>query len=141
MYDTFPPNINVSGLRKVTERRRPFTTGDEFRSYQTLGVFGTIMGAYAHSTTPEAAKEMAEQPFSSNNALKKLFGFNNVSVVAYMMDQSFLQDSMVSPALSLALATKTTSKRAFFRYVETISKAFCFNVLAKRSQRCGSSPN
>ena len=45
MYDTFPPNsINVSGLRRLLNGEDPSPqAGDEFRSYQTLGVFGTIM--------------------------------------------------------------------------------------------------
>jgi hypothetical protein len=126
MYDTFPPNsINVSGLRRLLNGEDPSPqAGDEFRSYQTLGVFGTIMGAYAHSTTPEAAKEMAEQPFSSNNALKKLFGFDNVSVVAYMMDQSFLQGLNGITSVIASTSDPDDFERAFFRYVETISKAF-----------------
>jgi hypothetical protein len=126
MYDTFPPNsINVSGLRRLMNGEDPSPqAGDEFRSYQTLGVFGTIMGAYAHSTTPEAAKEMAEQPFSSNNALKKLFGFENVSVVAYMMDQSFLQGLNGITSVIASTSDPDDFERAFFRYVETISKAF-----------------
>jgi hypothetical protein len=126
MYDTFPPNsINVSGLRRLMNGGDPSPqAGDEFRSYQTLGVFGTIMGAYAHSTTPEAAKEMAEQPFSSNNALKKLFGFDNVSVVAYMMDQSFLQGLNGITSVIASTSDPDDFERAFFRYVETISKAF-----------------
>jgi len=126
MYDTFPPNsINVSGLRRLLNGEDPAPqAGDEFRSYQTLGVFGTIMGAYAHSTSPEAAKEMADQPFSGNNVLKKLFGFDNVSVVAYMMDQSFLQG--LNGITSVIASTKDPDdfERAFFKYVETISKAF-----------------
>ena len=126
MYDTFPPNsINVSGLRRLLKGGDPSPqAGDEFRSYQTLGVFGTIMGSYAHSTTPEAAREMAEQPFSGNNAIKKLFGFDNVSVVAYMMDQSFLQG--LNGITNVISSTKDPDdfERAFFRYVETISKAF-----------------
>ena len=126
MYDTFPPNsINVDGLRRMLEGGDPAPqAGDEFRSYQTLGVFGTIMGAYAHSTSPEAAKEMAEQPFSGNNALKKVFGFDNVSVMAYMMDQSFLQG--LNGITSVISSTKDPEdfERAFFRYAETISKAF-----------------
>ena len=126
MYDTFPPNsINVSGLRRLMNGGDPSPqAGDEFRSYQTLGVFGTIMGAYAHSTTPEAAKEMAEQPFSGNNALKKLFGFDNVSVVAYMMDQSFLQGLNGITSVIASTSDPDDFERAFFRYVETISKAF-----------------
>ena len=126
MYDTFPPNsINVSGLRRLLNGEDPSPqAGDEFRSYQTLGVFGTIMGAYAHSTTPEAAKEMAEQPFSGNNALKKLFGFDNVSVVAYMMDQSFLQGLNGITSVIASTSDPDDFERAFFRYVETISKAF-----------------
>jgi len=126
MYDTFPPNsINVSGLRRLLNGEDPSPqAGDEFRSYQTLGVFGTIMGAYAHSTSPEAAKEMANQPFSGDNALKKVFGFDNVSVIAYMMDQSFLQG--LNGITSLIASTKDPDdfERAFFRYLETISKAF-----------------
>jgi len=126
MYDTFPPNsINVDGLRRMLEGGDPAPqAGDEFRSYQTLGVFGTIMGAYAHSTSPEAAKEMAEQPFSGNNVLKKVFGFDNVSVMAYMMDQSFLQG--LNGITSVISSTKDPEdfERAFFRYAETISKAF-----------------
>lgn len=126
MYDTFPPNsINVSGLRRLLKGGDPSPqAGDEFRSYQTLGVFGTIMGSYAHSTTPEAAREMAEQPFSGNNAIKKLFGFDNVSVVAYMMDQSFLQG--LNGITNVISSTKDPDdfEKAFFRYVETISKAF-----------------
>jgi len=126
MYDTFPPNsINVDGLRRMLEGGDPAPqAGDEFRSYQTLGVFGTIMGAYAHSTSPQAAKEMAEQPFSGNNVLKKVFGFDNVSVMAYMMDQSFLQG--LNGITSVISSTKDPEdfERAFFRYAETISKAF-----------------
>jgi hypothetical protein len=125
MYDTFPPNsINVSGLRRLLNGGDPAPqAGDEFRSYQTLGVLGTIMGAYAHTTTPEAAKEMADQPFTANNVLKKLFGFDNASVVAYMMDQSFLQG--LNGITSLIASTKDPDdfEKAFFKYVETISKA------------------
>lgn len=126
MYDTFPPNsINVSGLRRLLNGEDPSPqAGDEFRSYQTLGVFGTIMGAYAHSTTPEAAKEMHKEPFTSNNMLKKLFGFDNVSVVAYMMDQSFLQGLNGITSVIASTSDPDDFERAFFRYVETISKAF-----------------
>lgn len=136
MYDTFPPNsINVSGLRRLLNGEDPSPqAGDEFRSYQTLGVLGTIMGAYAHTTTPEAAKEMADQPLTANNVLKKLFGFDNASVVAYMMDQSFLQG--LNGITSLIASTKDPDdfEKAFFKYVETISKAcssmFLPNVLS-----------
>ena len=126
MYDTFPPNsINVSGLRRLMNGEDPSPqAGDEFRSYQTLGVFGTIMGAYAHSTTPEAAREMQKQPFTSNNMLKKLFGFDNVSVIAYMMDQSFLQGLNGITSVIASTSDPDDFERAFFRYAETISKAF-----------------
>ena len=136
MYDTFPPNsINVSGLRRLLNGEDPAPqAGDEFRSYQTLGVLGTIMGAYAHTTTPDAAKEMADQPLTANSVLKKLFGFDNASVVAYMMDQSFLQG--LNGITSLIASTKDPDdfEKAFFKYVETISKAcssmFLPNVLS-----------
>jgi hypothetical protein len=126
MYDTFPPNsINTSALRRLLAGGDPAPQpGDEFVSYQTLGVFGTIMGSYAHSTTPDAAKEMMDQPFGGNQVLKRLFGFDNVSVAAYMMDQSFLQGLNGITGVLASTSNPDDLEREFFRYVETISKAF-----------------
>jgi hypothetical protein len=126
MYDTFPPNsINTSALRRLLNGGDPAPQPeDEFVSYQTLGVFGTIMGSYAHSTTPDAAKEMMDQPFGGNQVLKRLFGFDNVSVAAYMMDQSFLQGLNGITGVLASTRNPDDLEREFFRYVETISKAF-----------------
>jgi hypothetical protein len=93
MYDVMPPNsINISALKRLLNGEDPAPMADDvYKSYQTLGVIGSIMGAYAQSMTRDAAKDAIENPTKGINILKRALGMENAALISYMMDQSFLQ--------------------------------------------------
>ena len=118
-YDTFPPNcINVSGLRRLLQGGDPaYQKGDEFRNYQKLGLFGSIMGAAAVSTDKQAAEEIMTNPFGPTELFKRTFGFDNVATLSYMMDQSFLQ-GLNSSLQVLSISNPDEAERAWSQWVE-----------------------
>lgn len=118
-YDTFPPNcINVSGLKRLLAGEDPaYQAGDEFRNYQKLGLFGSIMGAAASSTSKQAAEEIIKNPFSGTEIFKRTFGFDNVATLSYMMDQSFLQ-GLNSSLQVLSISNPEEAERAWSQWVE-----------------------
>tara|TARA_R100000406_G_scaffold25771_4_gene16528 strand:- start:723 stop:4697 length:3975 start_codon:yes stop_codon:yes gene_type:complete len=124
-YDTFPPNcINVSGLRRLMQGGDPaYQKGDEFRNYQKLGLFGSIMGAAASSTNKQAAEQIMEDPFGPTELFKRTFGFDNVATLSYMMDQSFLQ-GLNSSLQVLSISNPDEAERAWSQWVEGMFRSF-----------------
>lgn len=125
MYDVMPPNsINISALKRVMNGEDPTPQeGDVYKSYQTFGVLGSIMGAYAQSMTKEAAQDAVSNPTKGINVLKRFLGMENASLISYMMDQSFMQ------GLNGMLEVITESdpeklEMAMERYAESLSKAY-----------------
>jgi len=125
MYDVMPPNsINISALKRLMNGEDPTPQeGDVYKSYQTFGVLGSIMGAYAQSMTKEAAQDAISNPTKGINVLKRFLGMENASLISYMMDQSFMQ------GLNGMLEVITESdpeklEMAMERYAESLSKAY-----------------
>jgi hypothetical protein len=125
MYDVMPPNsINITALKRLMNGGDPTPQeGDVYKSYQTFGVLGSIMGAYAQSMTREAAQDAIGNPTKGINILKRFLGMENASLISYMMDQSFMQ------GLNGMLEVITESdpeklEMAMERYAESLSKAY-----------------
>jgi len=125
MYDVLPPNsINISALKRLMNGEDPTPQeGDVYKSYQTFGVLGSIMGAYAQSMTKEAAQDAINNPTKGINVLKRFLGMENASLISYMMDQSFMQGLNGM----LEVITESDPEKleiAMERYAESLSKAY-----------------
>ena len=100
-----------------------YQKGDEFRNYQKLGLFGSIMGAAASSTNKQAAEQIMEDPFGPTELFKRTFGFDNVATLSYMMDQSFLQ-GLNSSLQVLSSSNPDEAERAWSQWVEGMFRSF-----------------
>jgi len=125
MYDVMPPNsINVSALKRWLGGEDPAPrTDDVYKSYQTLGVLGSIMGAYAQSMTIDAAKDAIKEPTKGINILKRALGMENAALISYMMDQSFLQG--LNGAFEIITESDPEKLNiAMEKYAESLFKAY-----------------
>ena len=125
MYDVFPPNsINISALKRLMrgEDATP-QPNDVYKSYQTLGIMGSIMGAYAKSMTREAAQSAISEPTKGINMMKRVLGMENLSLISYMMDQSFMQ-GLNGLLEVITEADPEQLERAMEKYVENMSKVY-----------------
>jgi hypothetical protein len=125
MYDVMPPNsINVSALKRWLSGEDPAPrTDDVYKSYQTLGVLGSIMGAYAQSMTIDAAKDAIKEPTKGINILKRALGMENAALISYMMDQSFLQG--LNGAFEIITESDPEKLNiAMEKYAESLFKAY-----------------
>ena len=129
-YEAFPPNnINVSGLRRLMEGKDPaLQEGDQFMNYQKLGLFGSLLGAYATSTSIEAAKQISSNPTTTTALFKQAFGVENVATLSYMMDQSFLQ-GLNSSLQILSISNPDEAERAWQQWTESMFSSVSAVVL------------
>lgn len=130
MYDVMPPNsINISALKRLLRGEDAMPqANDVYKSYQTLGILGSIMGAYAKSMTKEAAQDAIQNPTSGINVMKRVLGMENLSLISYMMDQSFMQG--LSGFLDVITeADPEKMEKAMEKYTENMAKVYSAMVL------------
>jgi len=86
-YDQFPPNsINIDGLRRYMRGEDPAVQpGDQFYSYQKMGLVGVMMGATATGYDGEA--NVSEE---STSLLGGMVGIKPATTVNYVLNQGFL---------------------------------------------------